>query len=155
MKNLITKALGIAGITALSFLPMKDARGQAVRYEKDTIIMGREAFKLKIPLEEQNINYSYLFISKKDNSCCDEVRYSTFLENGIKIILKDSLFDNRLDYFSYTKEGHKPIILKNNTEIENATKEKDRVSKKEIYRWRDSFEKLAEYSKKSFIVIKE
>lgn len=140
MKTL-TKYLGIAGISALSFLPMKEVEGQSSYYRKDTIVNGKKAHELIINLKKDSIDYHYVsFVNEKDSSLNDEVVYSTIFSDGAKMMIKDSLYDKKLDYFLYMREGNYPILLKNNTEIENATKEKEGISRKEIYDYRDRFE---------------
>lgn len=81
----------------------------------------------------------YLFLYSKQGTAYDKIVYSTIID-GAQIIIKDSLYDKKLDYFSYTKEGHAPTILKNDAEIENATIEKNGIDKQGIYDWRDNFE---------------
>ena len=84
MKNLISKTLGIAGITALSFLPLKNC-GQT----QDTILYNLEEIKNEIKQEiEKEMCLFCDSAFMQNNTLLEEIRNKS--KNGQSISKKDS-----------------------------------------------------------------
>ena len=129
---------------------------KAYAAETRSSAIGRKSKDELVIKDPKGNSLHYLFLYNKQRTAYDKVVYSAII-NGVQIIIKDSLYDKKLDYYSVTpitkekKDNGRAVFLKTDTEIENSTKEKDGTTKEEIYAWRDYFENARFYSFKQDI----